>query len=46
MIEVKFFMNGDESGDVHTMHFNKEWLYEAWLDDMRSSIEIISYKAS
>jgi hypothetical protein len=43
-VVIKFFMSGDETGQVYTTEFKCEMDYDKWFDHMRGSIELIDEK--
>lgn len=44
VIEIRFFMNGDETGTLHTREFESNYECNRWKERMGNSIEVFSDK--
>jgi hypothetical protein len=39
-VTVKFYLNGDESGQLYTTEFESGKAYDEWYEDMKKSIDL------
>jgi hypothetical protein len=42
ILEIKFFLSGDESGELHKMEFDSHWNANQWKKEMKESARIFS----